>query len=782
VKHSITQRVIASSLAFVTAYSPLFASLNGTLAYAQATQNTSYSYQYDEMGNVTKVIDPLNRVSSQSFDPLGRLKQQVQPVPNAGVATPTIDYTYDLLDQPATVTDPRKLVTSYGNNGLGDAVSLTSPDTGKTTRTFDPVLRTVKVTDARGKSTIYKYDALGRLKSETYSTGTATVFEYDGGTTGAPNAVGHLTKITDESGSTVYSYTEFGNVASKMQTVTASSRSLAHTVSYTYGSGGSATGKLTSMTYPSGNQVNYRYDAAGRVNMITVNPVNANGTGTNTALEYALLTNIEYAAHGPVKGWQWGNSTSASPNGYSRTFDLDGRIVSYNLGNPASTGSMRTLTWDAASRIKGYTHTSSGTGTNAAVLDQSFEYDDLDRLTSFTGNGTTQAYTYDANGNRTTATFGGTTYNNTISATSNRLDATTGPVPAKTNTHDLAGNLTDDGKVIYAYSARGRMSSATIGTTKTSYLYNGLGQRVRQVTGTLTNPSGLLVYDEAGHIIGEYNSATGKASKEFVYLGDMPVGVLEQVITGVAPNQVVATNLYYVYVDHLATPRVITRSPDGKMVWRWDSGDPFGLLPPNENPTGAGVFTFNLRMPGQYFDKSTNLFYNYFRNYDPQTGRYVQSDPIGLNGGVNTYAYVGSSPLRFTDPRGLCLEDLCIGEAIIAARTCAMIPACAAGVATITGGVIFSQSNKQARKESHDAYKAFQRQGYQRDPNDPCQELRNKIDFHKQMVAYRKAHDKAFPNPGWPNGERHADVNDYDSKNIERWEKELEDCEKSCKR
>ena len=197
------------------------------------------------------------------------------------------------------------------------------------------------------------------------------------------------------------------------------------------------------------------------------------------------------------------------------------------------------------------------------------------------------------------------------------------------------------------------MSSATVGTAKTSYLYNGLGQRVRQVTGTAVNPAGLLVYDEAGHIIGEYNSSTGKASKEFVYLGDTPVGVLEQVATGAAPNQAYATNVYFIYTDHLDTPRVITRSPDGQMVWRWDSGDPFGLQPPNDNPAGLGAFTFNLRMPGQYYDSSTNLFYNYFRDYDPQTGRYVQSDPIGLDGGINTYGYVGGNPLSLVDPDGL---------------------------------------------------------------------------------------------------------------------------------
>jgi RHS repeat-associated protein len=75
---------------------------------------------------------------------------------------------------------------------------------------------------------------------------------------------------------------------------------------------------------------------------------------------------------------------------------------------------------------------------------------------------------------------------------------------------------------------------------------------------------------------------------------------------------------------------------------------------PDENPSALGVFEFALRFPGQYFDKETNLHYNYFRDYDPSLGRYSQSDPIGLEGGVNTYLYVDGVPILTIDPAGLC--------------------------------------------------------------------------------------------------------------------------------
>jgi len=121
------------------------------------------------------------------------------------------------------------------------------------------------------------------------------------------------------------------------------------------------------------------------------------------------------------------------------------------------------------------------------------------------------------------------------------------------------------------------------------------------------------------------------------------------------PPPPVAAGVYYIYADHLNTPRVITDGTN-KVVWRWDS-DPFGADAANEDPDGDGAkFRYNLRFPGQYYDRETGLHYNYFRDYDPSTGRYPQADPIGIAGGLNLYAYVGGNPVSKIDPTGL-LED-----------------------------------------------------------------------------------------------------------------------------
>ena len=115
----------------------------------------------------------------------------------------------------------------------------------------------------------------------------------------------------------------------------------------------------------------------------------------------------------------------------------------------------------------------------------------------------------------------------------------------------------------------------------------------------------------------------------------------------------IATSVNYVFADHLGTPRVITRATDNQMLWRWDNADPFGVTQPNTNPAALGAFTYNPRFPGQLYDAETGLYYNYHRSYSPGTGTYTQSDPIGLGGGINTYAYVGGNPVNAVDPLGL---------------------------------------------------------------------------------------------------------------------------------
>ena len=103
--------------------------------------------------------------------------------------------------------------------------------------------------------------------------------------------------------------------------------------------------------------------------------------------------------------------------------------------------------------------------------------------------------------------------------------------------------------------------------------------------------------------------------------------------------------VYFIHTDHLGTPRVVSDQV-GTVVWKADY-DAFGKAALTTN-----VYALNLRFPGQYFDAETNLHYNYFRDYDPSVGRYLQSDPIGLEGGINTYAYALNNPLRYVDPSG----------------------------------------------------------------------------------------------------------------------------------
>ncbi|MBA3485712.1 MAG: RHS repeat-associated core domain-containing protein, partial [Lysobacter sp.] len=113
--------------------------------------------------------------------------------------------------------------------------------------------------------------------------------------------------------------------------------------------------------------------------------------------------------------------------------------------------------------------------------------------------------------------------------------------------------------------------------------------------------------------------------------------------------------LHYIEADHLGTPRVVIDPQRDVAVWRWElTGEAFGDSAPNQDPDGdVSEFVFNVRFPGQRYDAASGLNQNGFRDYEAATGRYPQSDPIGLNGGLATFAYALSNPLLYSDPLGL---------------------------------------------------------------------------------------------------------------------------------
>jgi RHS repeat-associated protein len=112
-------------------------------------------------------------------------------------------------------------------------------------------------------------------------------------------------------------------------------------------------------------------------------------------------------------------------------------------------------------------------------------------------------------------------------------------------------------------------------------------------------------------------------------------------------------NVGYIHVDHLNTPRLISDST-GTTVWRRDNQEPFGDSPPDENPSGLGVFEFDLGFMGQRRDRETGLWYNGQRDgYDAAIGGYTQAEPLGVQGDINLYRYARSNPLSLVDPDGM---------------------------------------------------------------------------------------------------------------------------------
>lgn len=226
-----------------------------------------------------------------------------------------------------------------------------------------------------------------------------------------------------------------------------------------------------------------------------------------------------------------------------------------------------------------------------------------------------------------------------------------------------------------------------------------------------------------------------------------------------------AASMYFVQTDQLNTPRAIT-DENNVLVWKWDS-DPYGAVPPNESPTGAPAFAFGLRFPGQVFDRESYLYYNYHRDYDPQTGRYIQSDPIGLAGGINTYGYVEGNPLGFTDPSGLQMAvpvgPVMVGVAGIILYNAVKGPPKAPG--SNSSDPLAASNNDPGAKAD---YKAYKDEYAQKPPpfNDECERLRWQLAREKTLLAARQAWDAKWL-PGRHAGAFGEDQSRRAIKNIE---------------
>lgn len=268
-----------------------------------------------------------------------------------------------------------------------------------------------------------------------------------------------------------------------------------------------------------------------------------------------------------------------------------------------------------------------------------YGYDALDRLVIDALPGLEAiALDYDANGNRTSRTQGASVVPYNYQLNSNVLS----DVEGNGVTHDAVGNRTSDrgGNRTFEYNQAGRLFKVYEGgSLVATYTYNALGQRTRKVTASGTS---MYHYDQNGQIISETHS-DGRPIRDYVWRDNEPVAQID--VEGATET------VTYLHTDHLSTPRLATDA-DGVVVWHWQ-GEAFGSTP------ATGSVMVNLRFPGQYYDGETGLHYNWNRYYDPSVGRYITSDPIGLEGGLNSYAYGLSNPSKYFDSNGLEVRFIC---------------------------------------------------------------------------------------------------------------------------
>ncbi len=624
-----TQQLLKSATGeLVQTQSQVFDELGRLIRSVGAAGQTS-KVSYDVNSNATGAVDANNHGSSYGFDALNRL------VTSTDDLNQVTKLDYDAQGNLAKVSAPNGAVTQYEYNGFGELVKRISTDTGVTTYQYDSAGNITQKTDARGEVTQYRYDALNRLTARTYPSQPKlnVTYQYDE-TDNGNVGIGRLTSVKDQAGLIAYYYNAQGNLTSVMRGMYVAGQEVINNTLYQY----SHAGYITGITYPSGASVSYARNSLGQVTGI-----NFSRSGSDDEINVAQ--NISYLPFGPVQTLTWGNGLTLN-----RQYDQDFQLTSQSVQGIQSLS----YGYDAVGNIL-----SIDDGLQAS-LNQKFEYDALDRLALESGYFGKKTYQFDEVGNRTQRVWTtkaddqgkSQTQKQTLSYhdNSNRL----AKLNNQTVSLDAMGNTLDSQRRQATFDARGRLSGISVnGQLKANYSYNALGERVvkTRYKGKNTEYT-LFTYDLAGQLLSEtlHDGNRNRLTRHYVWLGSMPVAMVEEVYQ--ANGKIARQQVNYIHTDHLNTPRRATNT-EGSLSWAWYS-DAYGIGQVDQDIDGDGRKSFiALRFPGQYYDAESGLFYNYFRDYDPSTGRYIESDPIGLKGGLNTYAYVEGNPVSYVDPKGL---------------------------------------------------------------------------------------------------------------------------------
>ncbi|MBN6529315.1 RHS repeat protein [Acinetobacter pittii] len=619
-----------SSAGVVTAQNYQYLDANGRVSKTQqgsdSTRRTS-TILYDVNGNVGQTTSAEGITERWTYDAFNRLVSHMD-----GILNIDNKKAYDLQDNVILSKDALNAGSdpfSYRNGNV--LTQEVNTDYGTKTYSYNEADQLTQRLHGPRKCNYNTLDELGRYKAFVCAANSGTTaseyqvndnYSYDQSRYGRLDKV--TTGVTGYDVDTLYTYDAYDRVTQKGTTNQLFNRYAGTTgktlnVNYGYSTGG----KLTSMTLPSGRSVTYSYSTTG---MLT--GINLNGS--------ALVRSLSYDGANRVTGWQWGASGNA---GYTQSYNNDGSIAALtNKDNASAVNYSLTYAYDKDGRITSIIRNNGTTDT--------YRYDAADRLVSEDRKtGTTSnysiGYTYDTNGNRVryfatgqhmqSASIINSTY------TGNKLVGLTKDSVTQSLTNTANSELSY-GTYLPTYDYSGRRKVDRASTDYYFMNYNHKNERsfrdkvVNGAVATMTQ----YIYDEESHLIGEYDK-TG-ALVEYVWMGDKPVAAIY--------GSGAATKVYYIVTDHLNTPRRLVDGVTHAVVWSWDS-TAFGV----GNPTGS--ITFNLRFPGQYYDVGTNQFYNHNRFYNPELGRYMEPDPIGLEGGLNPYAYAANNPVMNVDPSGL---------------------------------------------------------------------------------------------------------------------------------